>query len=47
LGNGNLEVAFPNICPPAGVITNFVIRSVFEKSDDPTVEIFWNGYCAC
>ena len=40
LGNGNLEVAFPNICPPAGVITNFVIRSVFEKSDDPTVEIF-------
>ncbi len=40
LGNGNLEVAFPNICPPAGVITNYVIRSVFEKSDDPTVEIF-------
>ena len=40
LGNGNLEVAFPNICPPAGAVTNYVIRSVFEKSDDPTVEIF-------
>lgn len=40
LGNGNLEVAFPNICPPAGAITPYVIRSVFEKSDDPTVEIF-------
>jgi gliding motility-associated-like protein len=40
LGNGNLEVSFPNICPPAGAITNYVIRSVYEKFDDPTVEIF-------
>ncbi|MBM3412923.1 MAG: hypothetical protein FJY19_06035, partial [Bacteroidetes bacterium] len=40
LGNGNLEASFPNICPPASAITNFVIRSVYEKFDDPTVEIF-------
>jgi gliding motility-associated-like protein len=39
LGNGNLEVAFPNICPPGGSVTNYVIRSVFEKFDDPTIEI--------
>ena len=40
LGNGKIEVAFPNICPPAGTTTTFVIRSVYEKFDDASVEIF-------
>lgn len=39
LGNGKLEVAFPNICPPAGATTQYIIRSVYEKFDDPNVEI--------
>jgi gliding motility-associated-like protein len=39
LGNGKLEVAFPNICPPAGATTQYIIRSVYEKFDDPSVEI--------
>lgn len=39
LGNGKLEVAFPNICPPAGATTQYIIRSVYQKFDDPNVEI--------
>ncbi|NOT51881.1 MAG: T9SS type B sorting domain-containing protein [Chitinophagaceae bacterium] len=39
---GCLEASFPNICAPAGAITSYLIKSVYEKFDDPTVEIF--GY---
>ncbi len=40
VGNGNLEASFPNVCSPVGAITSYVIRSVYEKFDDPAVEIF-------
>ena len=40
LGNGQLEVSFPSICAPPGVITPYIIKSVYEKIDDPTIEIF-------
>ncbi len=40
IGSGNLEASFPNICAPAGATTSYIIRSVYEKFDDPTVEIF-------
>lgn len=37
---GKLLASFPNICPPTGAITPYIIRSVYEKFDDPAVEIF-------
>lgn len=40
LVTGCLEASFPNICAPAGAITTYIVRSVFEKNDDPNVEIF-------
>ncbi|OSZ80767.1 hypothetical protein CAP36_05850 [Chitinophagaceae bacterium IBVUCB2] len=40
IGNGRLEASFPNICPPAGATTSYIIRSVYQKIDDPSVEIF-------
>ncbi len=40
LGNGTLEAEFPDVCPPAGTTTTYIIRSVYEKNDDPAVEIF-------
>lgn len=40
IGNGKLEASFPNICPPTGAITSYIIRSVYQKFDDPSVEIF-------
>lgn len=40
IGNGRLEASFPNICPPAGATTSYIIRSVYQKIDDPLVEIF-------
>jgi gliding motility-associated-like protein len=39
LGNGNLQAEFPNLCPPAGT-TTYIVKSVYQKEDDPTVEIF-------
>ncbi len=39
LADGSLEVLFPNICPPAGSTTLYVIRSVYAKYDDPNVEV--------
>lgn len=39
-GNGLLEASFPNICPPPGVTTSYVIKSFYTKIDDPTTEIF-------
>jgi gliding motility-associated-like protein len=40
LGGGQLEASFPNLCAPAGAITSYVVKSVYEKIDDPLVEIF-------
>jgi gliding motility-associated-like protein len=39
LGNSVLEASFPNICPVASPAT-YVVRSVYQKIDDPAVEIF-------
>jgi gliding motility-associated-like protein len=40
LGNGQLEASFPNICAPAGATTTYIVKSVYQKNDDPSVEIF-------
>lgn len=40
LVSGCLEASFPNVCAPAGATTSYVIKSVYEKIDDPTMEIF-------
>jgi len=40
LGNGQLQASFPNLCPPAGTTTIYIIKSVYTKIDDPNVEIF-------
>jgi gliding motility-associated-like protein len=37
---GCLEASFPNICAPAGTITSYILKSVYQKIDDPVVEIF-------
>ena len=39
LGNSVLEASFPNICPTTSP-ASYVVRSVYEKIDDPTIEIF-------
>ncbi len=39
LGNGVLEASFPNVCPPAGATTSYIIKSFYTKIDDPAVEI--------
>ena len=39
LGNGVLEASFPNVCPPAGATTAYIIKSFYTKIDDPAVEI--------
>lgn len=40
LPTGCLEASFSNICAPAGAVTSYIVKSVYEKIDDPTVEIF-------
>lgn len=40
LPNGDREASFPNVCPPAGGSTPYVIRAFYDKIDDPAVEIF-------
>lgn len=40
LANGTMDVSFPNICAPAGTITPYIVKSVYEKIDDPAVEVF-------
>lgn len=40
LPSGDREVSFPNICPPAGASTQYVIKAFYDKIDDPTVEVF-------
>lgn len=39
-GSGQLEASFPNLCAPAGATTSYIVKSVYEKIDDPAVEIF-------
>ncbi len=38
-GNGQRTVSFPNVCSNVGT-TRFVIKSVYQKNDNPAVEIF-------
>jgi gliding motility-associated-like protein len=38
-GTGNLLASFPNVCSQVG-ITPYIVRSVYQKNDDPNVEIF-------
>lgn len=40
LGNGKLEASFPNVCPPIGATTTYIIRSVYSKFDNPAVEVY-------
>ena len=40
IAGGCLEASFPNTCVPAAGLTTYLIRSVYSKIDDPTVEIF-------
>ncbi len=40
LNNGTLEASFPNICPPGGTTTSYIIKSFYTKIDNPAVEIF-------
>ena len=42
LSPGVLDVSFPNVCAPPGTITSYIIKSVYQKIDDPFVEIFGN-----
>jgi gliding motility-associated-like protein len=37
--NGNLEATFTNVCPPTG-LTKYVVRSVYQKIDDPAQEVY-------
>ncbi len=37
--NGNLAISFPNVCSPVG-ITSYVVKSVYQKNDNPAVEVF-------
>jgi hypothetical protein len=37
---GVLEASFANICAPAGAITSYVVKSVYEKIDNPSLEVF-------
>ena len=39
LASGDREASFPNLCPPAGTVTRYVIKALYDKIDDPTVEI--------
>lgn len=40
LGDGRLEASFPNICPPIGTTTSYIVKSVYSKYDNPAVEIY-------
>jgi gliding motility-associated-like protein len=37
--DGTRSVSFPNVCSPIGT-TRFVVRSVYQKNDNPAVEVF-------
>ena len=40
LGDGRLQALFNNICVSNVAQSTFIVRGVYEKIDDPTVEIF-------
>lgn len=40
IGNGKMEASFPNICPVIGTTKVYVIRSVYQKFDDPATEVY-------
>jgi gliding motility-associated-like protein len=40
LANGNLLASFPNTCPAQAGVTTYVVKSVYEKIDNPLVEIY-------
>lgn len=40
LANGDREATFPNICPPPGTSTQYVVKAFYDKIDDPATEIF-------
>lgn len=40
VGPGLLEASFPNTCVSNTGTTTFIIRSVYQKIDDPAVEVF-------
>lgn len=37
--NGTYKTSFPNFCVPSG-INSYVVKSVYQKNDDPAVEVF-------
>lgn len=39
IANGNLQASFSNVCSPVG-ITSYVVKSVYQKNDDPNTEVF-------
>ncbi|HMJ48454.1 MAG TPA: gliding motility-associated C-terminal domain-containing protein [Ferruginibacter sp.] len=34
------EASFPNICPPPGVTTTYVVKTTYQKIDDPLATIY-------
>lgn len=40
LPNGDRDVSFPNVCPPAGASTPYVIKAFYDKIDNPSSEIY-------
>jgi gliding motility-associated-like protein len=40
LPNGDRKASFPNICPPPGSSTPYVIKAFYDKIDNPAIEIF-------
>lgn len=40
LPNGDREASFPNVCPPPGVATQYVVKGFYDKIDDPATEIY-------
>ncbi len=40
LGNGMLDVSFPNVCPPPDATTSYIVKSTYTKIDNPNVEIY-------
>ena len=39
LGNGTLEADFPNVCPPGGATTAYIVRSTYQSLTDPNAEV--------
>lgn len=40
LPTGDRRASFPNICPPPGSSTQYVVKAFYDKIDDPSTEIF-------